>query len=58
MTLDEAKEFLAAAGFEVNSEQRANNDLGWQLRLTNGGIVNIFDTGVFNVQGHCCPVKS
>lgn len=53
MTLDEAKALLAAAGFDVNSEQRANNDLGWQLRLTNGGIVNVFDTGAFNVQGKC-----
>lgn len=55
MTLDEAKALLAAADFEVDSEQRANNDLGWQLRLTNGGIVNVFDTGVFNVQGKCQP---
>lgn len=55
MTLDEAKALLTAAGFEVSSEQRANNDLGWQLRLTNGGIVNVFDTGKFNVQGKCQP---
>ncbi|MEN3029419.1 TIR domain-containing protein [Chromobacterium amazonense] len=55
MTLDEAKSFLATAGLEVSSEQRANNDLGWQLRLKNGGIVNVFDTGVFNVQGKCQP---
>lgn len=53
MTLDEAKALLVAASFEVNSEQRTNNDLGWQLRLTNGGIVNVFDTGAFNVQGKC-----
>lgn len=55
MTLDEAKALLAVAGFVVNSEERANNDLGWQLRLTNGGIVNVFDTGVFNVQGKFQP---
>lgn len=55
MTLDEAKALLVAAGFDVNAEQRANNDLGWQLRLTNGGIVNVFDTGAFNVQGKCQP---
>ena len=53
MTLDEAKALLVAASFEVNSEQRTKNDLGWQLRLTNGGIVNVFDTGAFNVQGKC-----
>lgn len=55
MNLDEAKALLSAAGYVVVSEQRANNDLGWQLRLTNGGIVNVFDTGVFNVQGKYQP---
>lgn len=53
MTLEEAKQLLAAAGFSVKSEERTGNDLGWQLRLTNGGVVNVFDTGVFNVQGKC-----
>lgn len=55
MNLEETKEKLAAAGLSISSEQRASNDLGWQLRLTNGGIVNIFDTGKFNVQGKCQP---
>lgn len=52
---DEAKALLAAAGFEIKSEKRTKNDVSWQMRLTNGGIVNIFDTGVFNVQGKCQP---
>jgi len=55
MNIDEAKSLLAPAGFTVSSEQRSSNDLGWQLRLSNGGIVNIFDTGSFNVQGKCQP---
>lgn len=55
MSLDEAKELLAIAGFHIKSEGRSGNDLGWQLRLTNGGIVNVFDTGAFNVQGKCQP---
>lgn len=55
MNFDEAKNLLVAAGFSVTSEQRANTDLSWQLRLTNGGIVNVFDTGNFNVQGKCQP---
>jgi predicted nucleotide-binding protein len=55
MNLEEAKELLAAAGFTVTSEQRASNNLGWQLRLSNGGIVNVFDTGSINVQGKCQP---
>jgi len=55
MNLEEAKKLLVAADYVVESEQRAKNDLGWQLRLTNGGIVNVFDTGAFNVQGKCQP---
>ena len=55
MNLEEAKSLLAAVGFSVTSEQRSSNDLGWQLRLSNGGIVNVFDTGSFNVQGKCQP---
>jgi len=45
MNIDKAKEKLTAAEFTIISEQRANNDLSWQLRLSNGGIVNVFDTG-------------
>jgi predicted nucleotide-binding protein len=55
MNLEEARVILTTAGFTVSSEQRSPNDLGWQLRLTNGGIVNVFDTGAFNVQGKCQP---
>jgi predicted nucleotide-binding protein len=55
MQLQEAKDRLEASNFAVTSEQRANNDLGWQLRLANGGIVNVFDTGAINVQGKCQP---
>jgi predicted nucleotide-binding protein len=55
MNVEEAKALLAAANIDLASEQRTNNDLGWQLRLKNGGIVNVFDTGNFNVQGRCQP---
>lgn len=55
MNLQEAKQKLAAANLMISSEQRTSNDLGWQLRLSNGGIVNVFDTGNANVQGKCQP---
>ena len=55
MSLEEVKEKLASAGIAITSEQRTINDLGWQLRLANGGIVNVFDTGNVNVQGKCQP---
>lgn len=53
MTFEEAKQLLKAADFSTKSEERTGNDLGWQIRLSNGGIVNVFDTGAFNVQGKC-----
>ena len=55
MNLEEARTLLEQAGMEIQSEKRTGNDLGWSLRLTNGGIVNIFDTGNYNVQGKCQP---
>ena len=55
MDLEKAKETLSHAGFEIQSENRAGNDTGWVIRLTNGGIVNVFDNGNYNVQGKCQP---
>jgi predicted nucleotide-binding protein len=51
MDTNEAKTLLSAASFSIKSEKRLANDTGVQLRLTNGGIVNVFDKGTFNVQG-------
>lgn len=53
MKLEEAKALLAAGALEITSEQRTKNDYGWELRLTNGGIVNVFDSGKCSVQGKC-----
>src|SRR3990172_5825873 len=51
MDASEARTLLEAAGLDVKTEGRLGNDTGTQLRLKNGGIVNIFDNGNFNVQG-------
>jgi predicted nucleotide-binding protein len=53
--VNDARSLLANAGLQIKSEQRTGNDLGWTLRLTNGGIVNVFDNGNFSVQGKCQP---
>jgi len=53
MKLEEAKALLAQAGIEIAIEQRTKNDYGWDLRLSNGGIVNVYDTGKCSVQGKC-----
>ena len=50
---------LGASGFEITTEQRMTSDLGWVVRLSNGSIVNCYDSGAVSVQGKCQPeVKS
>ncbi len=51
MDASEARTLLEAAGLKIKTEGRLGNDTGTQFRLKNGGIVNIFDNGNFNVQG-------
>jgi predicted nucleotide-binding protein len=51
LKLKDAKERLEAAKFVVLGESRLNNDSGTQLRLRNGTVVNVFDSGSFSVQG-------
>lgn len=51
MDASEARTLLEAAGLKVKTEQRLGNDTGTQLRLTNGGIVNVFDNGTIQLQG-------
>jgi len=51
MNIDEAKRRLNSAGCKVTSEERLANDSGFQLRIANGAIVNIYDTGSVVVQG-------
>src|SRR3990172_57933 len=55
MNIDEAKQLLSNACLKVISEKRLGNDTGTQLILDNGGNVNIYDKGTFNVQGKCKP---
>lgn len=50
-TVDEIRQRLLDQGLKVDSENRLPNDSGTQIRLVNGGIVNCYDTGTFNVQG-------
>lgn len=39
--------------FTVTAENRLANDTGWQIKLSNGAIINSFDKGSWNVQGKC-----
>lgn len=51
MNIDAAKRLLQGAGFKITSEERLANDSGYQLRLSNGAVVNCFDSGKCHVQG-------
>ena len=54
MTVDKARQLLKAAGLEVVAESRLGNNTGFQLRLNNGAIVNVYDKGTVQVQGKNC----
>jgi predicted nucleotide-binding protein len=51
MQLEQIRACLQAGGFQVATEEALANGTGTQLRLSNGAIVNSFNTGKFNVQG-------
>lgn len=45
MDIDRARSLISTAGYEVTSEERLGNGLGTQLRVSNGSIVTVYDTG-------------
>lgn len=51
MNKDLVKEVLISNGYEIIDEKRTGNDLGHVYKLSNGCIVNCWDTGRVNCQG-------
>ena len=51
MNLDEVKSKLKASGHRIEREDRLANNSGTQLRLENGAIVNVYDSGRVHCQG-------
>ncbi len=51
MTREELTELLDDNGYEISDEQRLPNGTGWQFRLASGQIINLFETGSWNVEG-------
>lgn len=49
MKIEEARDRLSAAGLEIASEDIIQ--YGKKICLTNGSVVNVYDTGSVNVQG-------
>lgn len=46
-----ALDILSKQGLRVKSENRMGNDLGDQIKLENGAVINVYDKGTFYVQG-------
>ena len=58
MTREELTELLDDNGYEISDERRLLNGSGWQFRLESGQIINLFDTGSWNVEGRdTAPVE-
>lgn len=51
MNKDQVKEVLISNGYQIVDEKRTGNDLGHVYKLSNGCIVNCWDTGNVNCQG-------
>jgi len=50
-SLVEVRDQLVAGNFTIKSEEPMRDGRGTQVRLTNGSVVNIYDTGTVQVQG-------
>lgn len=50
MRKEEIKNILSKNNLSIINEKRIN-DCGYMLKVSNGAIINIFDTGTYNVQG-------
>ena len=51
MTKEEIRKIVTDNGYKIKEEKRTGNNLGTVFTLTNGCIVNCFDTGKVNCQG-------
>lgn len=51
MTKEEVRTLLEGSGFQIQEEKRTGNDFGTVIKLTNGCIVNCWDSGKVNCQG-------
>ena len=59
MTHDDARAIVLNAGYTIADDARNGNDTGWRLTLQSGQIVNVFDSGMYNVQGRDpAPVRA
>lgn len=51
MTIDDVKKILLNHNFQIVSENNLQNGRGIQIKLVNGGVVNVYATGTVDIQG-------
>ena len=51
MTIDDVKKILLNHNFQIVSENNLQNGRGIQIKLVNGGVVNVDATGTVDIQG-------
>ena len=51
MTIDDVKKILSNHNFQIVSENNLQNGRGIQIKLVNGGVVNVYATGTVDIQG-------
>lgn len=49
--LETVKEKIEKSGLSIASEQRLGNNTGTQLKVSNGGVINVYDKGTISCQG-------
>ena len=50
-TIDDVKKILLNHNFQIVSENNLQNGRGIQIKLVNGGVVNVYATGTVDIQG-------
>lgn len=55
MSLEQIKAAILTNGYSIVNEGRNGNNLATVLNLSNGCIVNCWDSGKVNLQGKCTP---
>lgn len=51
MDFEQVKQLVTEKQYCILQENRLGNDTGWQIRLKEGQIINVFDKGTVSVQG-------
>ena len=51
MTIDEIKKVVENNGIKISEEKRSGNNLATVLKLSNGCLINIWDSGKVSYQG-------